>query len=132
VESKRPIALFLTYTMKFPIVGGAFFRALRLALELERRGWSPVICNCGPALNDPKIEDAKPRVQFVQLTAGEPLPSRLAALEPAVVIMGEGPFETMRPVYDAAKSLGRPFIVLYQFYNAWLLPIKDGVDIVLL
>lgn len=132
MESKRPIALFLTYTMKFPIVGGAFFRALRLALELERRGWSPVICNSGPALDDPKIEAARPHVQFVQLTGGDLLTSRLAALEPAVVIMGEGPFETMRPVYDAAKSLGRPFVVLDQFYNPWLLPMKDGVDLVLL
>ncbi len=134
----RPVALFVTYTMLDPIVGGAFFRALRLARELHRRGWSPVICNSGPMLDDPKVRQAEGIVQFVSLARDAPgFNSRAArrqfeSLHPAVVIMGEGPFETMRVFYNGARRVGRPFVVLDQYYNDWLLPETDGVDLVLL
>ena len=68
----RPVVLFVTYTMIVPIVGGAFFRALRLAVEMHRRGWSPVICNNGPMLDDPKIEQARGAVRLVALDREAP------------------------------------------------------------
>jgi hypothetical protein len=44
VETAQPrftgqVAVFITYTMLAPIVGGVLLRALRLAAELHRRGW---------------------------------------------------------------------------------------------
>src|SRR5690606_16876210 len=107
----KPIAIFITYTMLNPIVGGAFFRALRLACELERRGWAPVICNHGPELSDPKIEAARNKVQFVQLIEAESGRDSAAAqryfksFKPAVIIMGEGPISTMKVYYEGAKRL---------------------------
>src|SRR5579884_1315956 len=128
------VALFVTYTMLNPIVGGAFFRALRLAREMARRGWDPVICNYGPVFYDPKIAATKDMVRFVRLDGGsaDEIRKRLESLKPAVTIMGEGAFKVMEPFYEAAKSLDGPFIVLDQFYNHWLLPHTKGVDLVLM
>jgi len=132
------VALFVTYTMLNPIVGGAFFRALRLAQEMARRGWDPVICNLGPWFYDPKIGAAKDTVRFVRLHLGngnltaKEARRQLEPLKPAVTIMGEGAFKVMEPFYAAAQSLDGPFIVLDQFYNHWLLPHTKGVDLVLM
>jgi len=124
--------------MKNPVVGGAFIRALRLAHEMARRGWHPIICNCGPPLVDPKIRAAEGSVQFLTLDSGRPgltadkIISEFAALKPDLVVMGEGAFPPMEIYYDAARRLGRPFIVLDQYYNDWLLPKNAGVDLVLM
>lgn len=134
----KKAALFVTYTMTEPIVGGAFIRALRLATELARRGWECTICNYGPALADPKVESAPSSVSFLYrdpdrpgLTSAETR-AEFLALDPSVVIMGEGPFQSMRPFYEAARGLDRPFIVLDQFYYPWLLPSKEGAHLILL
>ena len=137
MESGNTI-LFITYTMKFPVVGGAFIRALRLAVEMSRRGWRPIICNSGPTLSDPKVRAAEGKVQFVRLIRDRPglrvgtVRQEFLQLNPDVIVMGEGPIEPMRIFYDAARALGRPFIVLDQFYNHWLLPERHKVDLVLL
>lgn len=134
----KQVALFVTYTMIVPVVGGAFFRALRLAAELQRRGWEPVICNNGPMLIDPKIEQARERIRLLALNHEAPgLTSQAAgeffrAFDPAVVIFGEGPFETMQLFYAGAQLVRRPFVVLDQFYNRWLLPDCRNVDLALL
>ena len=134
----RKVVLFVTYTMARPIVGGAFIRALRLAMEMARRDWQPIIANWGPLLDDPKVEEAKDSIQFVLLDRYKPGLSReslereFGGLHPAVVVMGEGPFPAMEIIYDAAKRLDRPFVVLDQFYNHELMPRKKGVDLILL
>lgn len=113
-------------------------RALRLATELAHRGWECTICNYGPPLRDPKIDCAPSSVRFLYREAARPdltlaeARAEFLALEPSVVVMGEGPFEAMRVLYEAAGGLDCPFIVLDQFYNPWLLPSKAGVHLVLL
>jgi hypothetical protein len=135
---ERPVALFITYTMLHPIVGGAFFRALRLARELDRRGWAPIICNYGPTLEDPKIDEAKRKVRFESLHSDEPgFDSETAcrqfeSFNPTIVIMGEGPIPAMEVFYYGARMVPRPFVVLDQYYNDWLIPMKEGVDLALL
>jgi len=132
------VIVFVTYTMLNPIVGGAFIRAVRLAHELARRGWEPVIFNHGPWLDDPKVEAARGAVQFVALNLHEPgltasvQRDRFRALDPVAVVMGEGPFQQMELFYAAARAVGRPFVVLDQYYNNWLLPRRRGVDMALL
>jgi hypothetical protein len=132
------IIVFITYTMKNPVVGGAFMRSLRLAHEMARRRWQPIICNDGPSLLDPKIRAAAGSVEFVRLNrektglTEKEVISQFAALNPEIVVMGEGPIDPMRVYYDAARHLRRPFVVLDQYYNHWLLPQKAGVDLVLM
>jgi hypothetical protein len=134
----KPVVLFVTYTMRVPPVGGAFFRALRLALEFARRGWAPVICNNGPMLSDPKIDRAGDQVPIVALDREAPgLDAALArdtflSFDPAVIVFGEGPFEVMRVFYDGARRTGRPLVVLDQYYNDQLVPDTAGVDLLLL
>jgi hypothetical protein len=135
---EAPVALFITYTMLNPIVGGAFFRALRLACELERRGWSPIICNYGPTLDDPKIDRAMGKVRFESLSSDEPgfdsetACRQFTSFNPKIVIMGEGPIPAMEVFYYGAMMVPCPFLVLDQYYNSWLLPMKEGVDLALL
>ena len=134
----KRVVLFITYTMAKPIVGGSFFRALRLAVEMSRRGWQPVIANWGPVLDDPKVSEARDRVQFVPLDRNLPgltlqiLQQEFSRLHPDLVVMGETPFKAMELFYEAAQSLHRPFIVLDQFYSHELVPPKKGVDLILL
>ena len=134
----KKVVLFITYTMAKPIVGGSFFRAIRLAMEMSRRGWQPIIANWGPVLDDPKVSEARDIVQFVPLDRNQPgltlqlLEQQFSTLNPAVVVMGETPFKAMELFYEAAKRLHRPFIVLDQFYSHELLPPKEGVDLILL
>jgi hypothetical protein len=136
--SSENIILFITYTMKNPVVGGAFIRAVRLATEMSRRGWQPIICNHGPMLVDPKINAAAGSIKFIRLVRDRPeltvelAAAEFAAMNPDVVVMGEGPIASMQLYYEAARRLPQPFIVLDQFYNHWLLPDRAGVDLVLL
>src|SRR5262249_53371164 len=101
--------------------------------ELHRRGWSPVICNVGPMLDDPKIDAARRYLRFVELSHNtDPTDHQMicrffASFDPLVVVMGEGAFPAMQGFYDGARAVGRPFVVLDQFYNHQLLPWKDGV-----
>src|SRR5579863_4855245 len=104
----KKAALFITYTMLQPVVGGSFMRALRLATEMARRGWDCTICNHGPALGDPKIAAAPSSVRFQPLDRKPGLSVAQAReefrlLKPSVVIMGEGPFEAMEVFYKAGK-----------------------------
>jgi hypothetical protein len=132
------IALFVTYTMIDPVVGGAFMRALRLATELGHRGWGCVICNHGPELRDPKITAAPASVRIITLDRERPgltvaaAGDEFRALKPSVVVMGETPFECMELFYQAAQGLNCPFIVLDQLYYPSLLPPHKGVDLLLL
>ena len=132
------VALFITYTMVTPVVGGAFMRAVRLATEMAHRGWQCVICNHGPMLQDPKVAAAPSSVRILTLDRERPgLTSEIAArefqgLDPAIFIMGETPFEQMKLFYEAGQLLNCPFVVLDQFYNNDSLPSKEGVDLFLL
>ena len=136
--SSENVILFITYTMNNPIVGGAFMRAFRLATEMSRRGWRPIICNSGPMLADPKIAAAEESIKFIRLVRERPeltvdvAAAEFAAMNPDIIVMGEGPISPMRLYYDAARRLPQPFIVLDQFYSDRLLPEKAGVDLVLL
>jgi len=126
--SSENVILFITYTMNNPIVGGAFMRAFRLATEMSRRGWRPIICNSGPMLADPKIAAAEESIKFIRLVRERPeltvdvAAAEFAAMNPDIIVMGEGPISPMRLYYDAARRLPQPFIVLDQFYNDRLLP----------
>jgi hypothetical protein len=136
--SMKRVALFITYTMVHPVVGGAFMRSLRLATEMARRGWDCIICNHGPDLRDPKISAAPSAVRIVTLDRDRPgltsaiVREEFRALKPSVVVMGESPFTVMEIFYEAAKGLDCPFIVLDQFYYPSLLPACEGVDLILL
>jgi hypothetical protein len=124
--------------MAKPIVGGAFIRAVRLAGEMAKRGWHPVIANWGPLLEDPKVEEARGPVEFVLLDRDQPgltqrgMQRQFAGFNPAIVVMGEGPFPAMELFYKAARNLDCPFVVLDQFYNHELMPWRKGVDLALL
>ncbi len=130
--------VFVTYTMLQPIVGGAFIRCVRLATEMARRGWRPVICNSGPFFADPKIDAARGTVRFVQLDKSRPgfcaktAAEEFQAMEPALMVMGESPFQEMDVFYEAARRQKCPFVVLDQYYNDWLIPSCSRVDLILL
>ena len=136
--SMKRVALFITYTMVDPVVGGAFMRSLRLAAEMARRGWDCVICNHGPELRDPKILDAPPSVRILRLDRERPgltsaiMREEFRAFNPSVVVMGESPIKGMELFYEAGQGLNCPFIVLDQFYYQSLLPPRTGVELVLL
>jgi len=131
--------VFVTYTMMTPaVIGGAFIRALRLATELHRRGWSPIICNAGPMLDDPKVRQAQGIVRFVDLDEALPgADATMAAgfftsLRPAVVVFGEGPLPRMEVFFEAAKLVKRPLVMLEQYYQHWLFTPRHDVDLLLL
>jgi hypothetical protein len=135
----KRVALFVTYTMSAPVVGGAFFRALRLANELYGRGWSPIICNNGPMLVDPKINQAQGRIQFIRLEEEKQgLNTRVAydffeSFDPTIIVFGESPFETMKVYFRAAQLVNCPLVLLDQFYAPWLIPEQElAADLVLL
>ena len=135
----NPVILFVTYTMNQPApVGGAFFRALRLAVEFHNRGWIPIICNRGPSLNDPKIDQARAKIQFIDLDVKIPGCDSKAAyvffksLKPDIVVFGEGPLESMQIYYDGARMINRPFVLLDQYYSRWLVKRRRHVDLLLL
>ena len=129
-------ALIVTYTMSNPEVVGVFFRALRLARELTDRQWRAVICNRGPKPRDPKMSITNEEAELIFLNDPEPdhngITEHFARYRPDVVVFGEGPFEAMEIFYHAAKSLGRPFVLLDQYYQDDLLTRRSDVDLVLL
>jgi hypothetical protein len=138
-----PTAVFVTYTMLEPVVGGAFFRALRLACELARRGWQAEICNRGPLLSDPKVDQAPATVRIRSLDADlgitwhveadpEAVRDYFSALDPAVVVMGETPFAVMQNYYEGAAAVDAPLVVLDQFYSPLLMPDPGDADLLLL
>jgi hypothetical protein len=137
-ERERPVVLFITYTLWTPLVAGAFIRALRLAMKFYERGWKPIICNTGPMIEDPKVDQALGAVEFFALNHAAHAPNKGVAREvfksmnPQVIIMGEGPFSATMPFYEGAKLVGCPFVVLDQFYNNWMKPEHKGVDLLLL
>lgn len=134
----RKRVLFVTYTMSSPTVAGVFLRAVRVASEMARRGWEPVIFNQGPWIADPKVEAARELVEFRDLhrsgdasTDQKRAHADFADAAPDVVVMGEGPFALNRPYYDAAMRLGTPFVILDQYYKSWQIPPRPGVDLAL-
>ncbi|MDQ5822888.1 MAG: hypothetical protein M3441_01585 [Chloroflexota bacterium] len=137
-EPEQRRVLFVTYTMSQPLVGGVFFRALRLALEFHRRGYEAVICNSGPELSDPKVQEAQGKVRFVRLLRDAPGFNVLAAyrlfeaLDPSTIIFGEMPFELMKVFYQGAKLVRCPFVLLDQYYSDYLFRSSKDVDLVLL
>lgn len=134
----KPVALLITYTMDEPIVGGAFFRALRLANELFRRGWTAVVLNSGPRLFDPKINQAAGKIEILWnrprggSESVEALCAEYKRIDPSIIIMGEYPFQTMERFFQAAKMIAKPLVVLDQYYNQAIVPDREGVDLILL
>lgn len=130
--------LIITYTMAQPAAVGVFFRALRLGFELDRRGHEVTIANAGPVPEDPKVDAARGRIELREIPWGGPeLPLRqarrmLAAFRPGLVVFGEGPFDTMRTAFRAARGLWAPFILLDQYYQDWLTTRRRDIDRVLL
>src|ERR1700726_2434704 len=117
------VIVFVSYTMLQPIVGGAFIRCVRLATEMARRGWQPVICNSGPILEDPKVAAARGVVRFIQLDKSQPgfcaatAEEEFRRLQPSMVVMGESAFREMEIFYEAARRQRCPFILLDQYYS---------------
>jgi hypothetical protein len=132
-ESLR--ALVITYTFGNPIVAGVFFRAIRLATELRRRGWSSVILNFGPVLSDPKVQSLGPGIEVrndVDTSSVWKALRQFRDVKPDIVIFGEAPFDgEMHLLWDAAAMLGKPFILLEQYYDLGT-PGKFDVDLMLL
>jgi hypothetical protein len=134
----KSIALLITYTMDEPLVGGVFFRALRLANELFRRDWTAIILNSGPRLSDPKIDQAGDKIDILwnrpweQNESVEALCAEYKRINPSVIIMGEYPFQAMERFFQAAKMTAKPLVVLDQYYNQTIVPDCEGVDLILL
>jgi len=140
-------ALIITYTVLDPAVMGVFFRALRLTLELHRRGWSTTICNFGPIPIDPKVTRVRELARVVEidfratLTNFNPplgipggaagIAKYLSAFEPDVVIFGEGPLGGLKPVFEAANAMPQPLVLLEQYYGDWLMTRDILGDLVL-
>ncbi|HKE29632.1 MAG TPA: hypothetical protein VKB88_45095 [Bryobacteraceae bacterium] len=130
-----PRALFVTYTFGNPIVAGVLFRAIRLATELTRRGWTSVIFNFGPVVGDPKTEALGSHIEIRNhpdtSCVGKAL-DQFRGARPDVVIFGEAPFAgAMKLLWDAAEMLGKPFILLEQYYDLGT-PGNFDVDLMLL
>ncbi len=128
----------LTYTLTNPTAMGVFFRALRLGFELADRGHRVTVLNAGPLPADPKIERARRRLAFVELPWQGPdfglreARDLLFSLAPDLMVIGEGPFDTMTMHYRAARGLWAPFVLLDQYYKDWLLTRRPDVDRILL
>jgi hypothetical protein len=135
----KPIVLFITYTMTEPSkAGGAFFRALRLAVGFYDRGWNPILCNYGPELDDPKVHEAQGKVRIIHRDRNIVGTNRRKAyrffksFNPDVVVFGEGPFQLMDVFYDGARMLKCPFVLLDQYYKRSLVGPRHDVDLFLL
>lgn len=132
---ESPRALLVTYTFGNPIVSGVFFRAIRLANELSVRGWRSVIFNFGPLVSDPKVESLRSRIELrndVETSCVWKALRQFREAEPDVVIFGEAPFAgAMKLLWGAAAMLGKPFILLEQYYDLGT-PGRFDVDLMLL
>lgn len=131
---ESPRALFITYTFGNPIVAGVFFRAIRLAAELSRRGWKSAILNFGPVVGDPKVESLGSNIEIrndVEASCAGKALRQFRQVNPDIVIFGEAPFPGMKILWDAAEMLGKPFILLEQYYDLGT-PGKFDVDLMLL
>jgi hypothetical protein len=131
-------ALFVTYAMSCPRVVGVLFRALRLALELDRRGWRSIILHEGPVPDDPKVRQ---RPSTVALHPARPRPglndvdslfTYFDAFAPGLVVFGEGPITATRVLFDAARRLRAPFVLLDQYYGGAPVDERHDLDLVLL
>jgi UDP-N-acetylglucosamine:LPS N-acetylglucosamine transferase len=133
--SKPRKALFITYTFGNPIVAGVFFRAIRLASALSDRGWTCCIFNFGPLLKDPKVESLGSGTRInneLEISDVWKAFRQLRDLEPDIVIFGEAPLGgAMQLLWRAAEMLGKPFILLEQYYDLGT-PGKFDVDLMLL
>ncbi len=128
----------VTYTMTNPTAVGVFFRALRLGFELADRGHRVTVANAGPVPADPKVDLARARLTLAELPWQGPgfglreARDLFASLAPDLVVIGEGPFDTMRMHYRAARGTWAPFVLLDQYYGDWLLTRRPDVDRILL
>jgi hypothetical protein len=125
--------------MANPSVVGVFFRAIRLSLELTRRGWRCVICNKGSAPADPKVDEARAICEIVSLDWQKGECDFADALQlfkkfqPDVIVFGEYPFPSMETLFQAARAVTiPPLLLLEQFYGPECINNRFGVDTFLL
>jgi len=128
-------ALLVTYTMADPAAVGVFFRALRLAKELHRRGWTSVVFNYGPIPDDPKVDDARGHCEIVRFDSDNShrdvdlILAMYRRIGPRVVLFGEYPLDFMEPLLLAARLLVRPpVLMLDQYYGPDAGTLPWGVD----
>jgi hypothetical protein len=128
-------ALLVTYTMEDPAAVGVFFRALRLARELRRRGWSSVVFNYGPIPDDPKVDEIRRHGEIISFDSDNPwrdlhlILATYRRIEPRVVLFGEYPLEFMEPLLFAARLLvAPPILMLDQHYGTNPGTVPWGVD----
>jgi len=117
------------------VVAGVFFRAIRLASVLSDRGWACNIFNVGPLLKDPKVESLGAGIRISnELETRDVWKAfrQLRGAEPDIVIFGEAPLAgALQILWRAAEMLGKPFILLEQYYDLGT-PGKFDVDLMLL
>src|SRR6185436_3451618 len=128
-------ALLVTYTMADPAAVGVFFRALRLAKELHRRGWTPVVFNYGPIPDDPKVDGARGHCEIVRFDSDNShrdvdlVLAMYRRIAPRVVLFGEYPLDFMEPLLLAARLLvWPPVLMLDQYYGPDAGTLPWGVD----
>jgi len=128
--------LLVTYTFGNPLAAGVFFRAIRLATEFCNRGWSCVILNLGPLVKDPKVESPGPHITLRNdVETGDVWKAlrQFREVDPDLVIFGEAPFAgAMKMLWGAAAMLGKPFILLEQYYGIGTPGYRFDVDMILL
>jgi hypothetical protein len=128
-------ALIVTYTLANPYAVGVFFRALRLARELNERGWAVTVWNFGPLVDDPKLRDLPQGIEVRNdIDASDPGKAhrQLRSVRADLVIFGEAPFYgAMHTLWKAAVMLGRPFALMEQYYDLGT-PGKFDCDVMLL
>jgi hypothetical protein len=128
-------ALIITYTLANPYAVGVFFRALRLARELNERGWLVTVWNFGPLVDDPKLRDLPQGIEVRNdIDASDPGKAhrQLRSVRAGLVIFGEAPFYgAMHNLWSAAAMLGRPFALMEQYYDLGT-PGKFDCDVMLL
>ena len=135
----RPVsgrkALIVTYTFANPFVVGVFFRAIRLAKVMRDRGWTITIWNFGPMVDDPKVQDLGDGIEIRNDIFSDDVGKarrQFRSAHPDVVIFGEAPFHGgMRRLWEAAAMLGRPFVLMEQYYDQGT-PGDYDVDLMLL
>lgn len=133
--AKPSTALLVTYTMADPAAVGVFFRALRLAKELRRRGWNCVVFNYGPIPDDPKVDEIRRDCEIIRFESDNShrdfdlILARFRRIAPCVVLFGEYPLHYMEPLLLAARFLVKPpLLVLDQYYSPEAGAVLWGVD----